>query len=192
MICSRKLQHPPPLQRRGVLRADLPAHPCFITGGSADAEALLSPTRRLVVRAGPRRSGKGKQVKLVNGRDNEKRAYELFNELKAKEPEDVADMANLTVFDAFSLFIDWSRKTQKPATAELARHFLQSFIDHPIPGEALRQAAGYLPEAAPRHQLADRKRLESDDLQPRHLAGQAGAELVCRAGRPQLGIRSGT
>ncbi len=76
-----------------------------------------------------------KQFKLVRGRDNEKRAYELFNELKAKEPEDVADMANLTVFDAFRLFIDWSRKTHKPASAELARHFLQSFIDHPFQGK---------------------------------------------------------
>jgi integrase len=73
-----------------------------------------------------------KQIKLVRGHDNEKRAYELFNELKAKEPEDVADMANLTVFDAFRLFIDWSRKTQEPASAELARHFLQSFINHPF------------------------------------------------------------
>lgn len=29
LICSRELQHPPPLQRRGVLRADLPPHPCL-------------------------------------------------------------------------------------------------------------------------------------------------------------------
>ena len=77
-----------------------------------------------------------KQIKLVRGRDNEKRAYELFNgDLKAKEPEDVADMANLTVFDAFRLFIDWSRKRPSPRPPSLARHFLQSFIDHPFQGK---------------------------------------------------------
>jgi integrase len=75
-----------------------------------------------------------KQIKLIRGRDNEKRAYKLFNEMKAKAPEDVADMANLTVFDAFRLFINWSREPQKPASAGLARHFLQSFIDHPFQG----------------------------------------------------------
>jgi len=37
------------------------------------------------VRVGTKR----KQVKLVKGRENERRAYELFNELKAKEPEEV-------------------------------------------------------------------------------------------------------
>jgi integrase len=78
------------------------------------------------VRVGARR----KQVKLVKGRDNEQRAYELFNEMKAKEPEEVVEMASLRVFDAFKLFTDWSRKAQEPATTELARHFLQSFVEH--------------------------------------------------------------
>jgi integrase len=78
------------------------------------------------VRVGTKR----KQIKLVKGRENERRAYELFAELKAKEPEEVVEAASLTVFEAFKLFMDWSRKAQASATAELARHFLQSFIDH--------------------------------------------------------------
>jgi integrase len=85
-----------------------------------------------------------KQVKLVKGRENEARAYELFNEMAAKEPQEVVESATLTVFDAFKLFITWSRKEQKPATAELARHFLQSFSDH----EYERKACGCLKVAA--------------------------------------------
>jgi hypothetical protein len=78
------------------------------------------------VRVGTKR----KQVKLVKGRDQERRAYELFNELKAKEPDEIVEASNLTVFEAVKLFRDWSHKAQKPATSELARHFLQGFVDH--------------------------------------------------------------
>jgi integrase len=79
--------------------------------------------------------GRRKQLKLVKGREHEARAYELFNELKAKEPEQIVETAALTVFEVCKLFRQWSAKAQKPATAELARHFLQSFIDHPYQGK---------------------------------------------------------
>jgi integrase len=75
---------------------------------------------------------KRKQIKLVKGRDQERAAYEQFNELKAKEPDEIVETSGLTVFEAVKLFKDWSVKAQKPATSELARHFLQSFVDHPF------------------------------------------------------------
>jgi integrase len=79
---------------------------------------------------------KRKQVKLVKGRDQERHAYELFNELKAKEPDEIVEASGQTVFEAVKLFRDWSLKAQKPATSELARHFLQSFVDHPFQKKA--------------------------------------------------------
>lgn len=83
------------------------------------------------VRVGTRR----KQVKLVKGKGEEKRAYELFNQMKEKEPDEIVEASSLTVFEAFRLFRDWSGKAQKPATAELARHFLQGFVDHIFQGK---------------------------------------------------------
>ena len=79
------------------------------------------------VRVGPAR----KQIKLVRGRDNEKLAPTSCSTrvLKAKEPEDVADMANLTVFDAFRLFIDWSAQggtSPRPRRASPAISFNRS------------------------------------------------------------------
>ena len=76
-----------------------------------------------------------KQVKLVKGRENERQAYELFNEMKEKEPDEVVEMTSLRVYDAFKMFMDWSRKDQAEATAEMARHFLQSLIDHSYKGK---------------------------------------------------------
>ena len=87
---------------------------------------------------------KRKQIKLVKGRDQERRAYELFIELKVKEPEDLVESSGLTVHGACKLFLEWARQAQKPATSELARHFLQSFVDfshHGKPFGKLRVAA---------------------------------------------------
>ncbi len=78
---------------------------------------------------------KRKQIKLVKGKDQEKKAYELFNELKAKGLEAIVAASGLTVYSLCKLFLDWSRQAQKPATSELARHFLQSFVHYPYQGK---------------------------------------------------------
>lgn len=84
-------------------------------------------------------------LKLIRDKEQEHRSFELFNELKAAEPEDITEVSNLRIFKAFRLVRDWSQRSQKPATVELSRHFLQAMGRSPAPS-AVEHARGRCPD----------------------------------------------
>lgn len=73
--------------------------------------------------------GKRRQLKLAQGRDNEKQAYQKFYRVMASEGLDVPGSCQLKIADVCDLFLDWSKTHNSQRTYDWYREYLQSFCD---------------------------------------------------------------
>jgi len=76
-----------------------------------------------------RQGNKRFQKKLVKGKDNEREAYRLFNELMAREPDALPPPARLKVTDVLRAFLEHAARTTSERTFAFYQSFLANFDD---------------------------------------------------------------